>query len=89
MSGERGDAVVLMPPDDAFDRVYEDLIVPALRDAGFAVERERLVHLERTPGPARRALPRITNVADRVLVRLRPGLFAQQFVLRLRPLAAQ
>lgn len=57
------------------------------RAAGFDVERERLVHLERVPGPLRRALPRAANVGDRILVRLRPGLFAQQFVLRLRPRA--
>jgi 2-polyprenyl-3-methyl-5-hydroxy-6-metoxy-1,4-benzoquinol methylase len=57
------------------------------RAAGFVVEHERLVHLERAPGRVRRALPRVTNVADRVLVRLWPGFFAQQFVLRLRPRA--
>ncbi|HEX8083919.1 MAG TPA: class I SAM-dependent methyltransferase [Solirubrobacteraceae bacterium] len=55
------------------------------RSAGFEVERERLAHLERAPGPIRRALPRATNLVDRALVRLWPGLFAQQFVLRLRP----
>lgn len=56
------------------------------RDAGFMVEHEHLVHLEREPGLLRRALPRLTHVVDRGLVRASPGLFAQQFVLRLRPL---
>jgi 2-polyprenyl-3-methyl-5-hydroxy-6-metoxy-1,4-benzoquinol methylase len=55
------------------------------RSSGFAVERERLAHLERPPGPVRRALPLPANLVDRALVRLLPGLFAQQFVLRLRP----
>jgi O-antigen biosynthesis protein len=53
--------------------------------AGFVVERERFAHLERTPGPLRRALPLPMSLVDRALARLVPGLFAQQFVLRLRP----
>jgi 2-polyprenyl-3-methyl-5-hydroxy-6-metoxy-1,4-benzoquinol methylase len=56
-----------------------------VRDAGFTVERERFVHLERQPGPVRRALPLVTSVADRAIARAWPGMFAQQFVLRLRP----
>ena len=55
------------------------------RRAGFRVERERFAHLEREPGPVRRALPLLTSLADRALARLVPGVFAQQFVLRLRP----
>jgi SAM-dependent methyltransferase len=55
------------------------------RGAGFTVERERFAHLERPPGPIRRTLPFLTSLADRALARLLPGLFAQQFVLRLRP----
>jgi 2-polyprenyl-3-methyl-5-hydroxy-6-metoxy-1,4-benzoquinol methylase len=57
-----------------------------VRDAGFSVERERFVHLEREPGPLRRALPYPMSIVDRALARLVPGVFAQQFVLRLRPL---
>jgi 2-polyprenyl-3-methyl-5-hydroxy-6-metoxy-1,4-benzoquinol methylase len=53
--------------------------------AGFWVERERLTHLERRAGRVRRALPLPMSVLDRLLVRLWPGMFAQQFVLRLRP----
>jgi 2-polyprenyl-3-methyl-5-hydroxy-6-metoxy-1,4-benzoquinol methylase len=53
--------------------------------AGYAVERERFAHLERRPGPLRRALPLATSLGDRALARALPGLFAQQFVLRLRP----
>jgi 2-polyprenyl-3-methyl-5-hydroxy-6-metoxy-1,4-benzoquinol methylase len=53
--------------------------------AGFVVERERFAHLERPPGPLRRALPLPMSLVDRALARLAPGLFAQQFVLRLRP----
>jgi 2-polyprenyl-3-methyl-5-hydroxy-6-metoxy-1,4-benzoquinol methylase len=53
--------------------------------AGYEIERERFVHLERKLGPVRRALPLPTSVADRALARLWPGLFAQQFVMRLRP----
>jgi 2-polyprenyl-3-methyl-5-hydroxy-6-metoxy-1,4-benzoquinol methylase len=56
-----------------------------VESAGFAVERERFVHLERPPGPLRRRLPLVTSVIDRTLARALPGLFAQQFVLRLRP----
>jgi 2-polyprenyl-3-methyl-5-hydroxy-6-metoxy-1,4-benzoquinol methylase len=58
-----------------------------VRDAGFVVERERFVHLERRPGPLRRALPLPMSVFDRALARVLPGLFAQQFVLRLRTVA--
>jgi SAM-dependent methyltransferase len=54
--------------------------------AGFAIERERFVHLEREPGALGRAFPLPASLLRRALVRLRPGLFAQQFVLRLRPL---
>jgi len=53
--------------------------------AVFALERERLVHLEREPGRVRRALPLASSIVDRALARLLPGLFAQQFVMRLRP----
>jgi 2-polyprenyl-3-methyl-5-hydroxy-6-metoxy-1,4-benzoquinol methylase len=53
--------------------------------AGFTIERARFQHLERPPGPVRRRLPLATSVADRAMARLWPGLFAQQFVLRLRP----
>jgi 2-polyprenyl-3-methyl-5-hydroxy-6-metoxy-1,4-benzoquinol methylase len=56
-----------------------------VREAGFRVERERFVHLERRPGPLRRALPLPTSLVDRTLARLLPGFFAQQFVLRLSP----
>jgi 2-polyprenyl-3-methyl-5-hydroxy-6-metoxy-1,4-benzoquinol methylase len=56
------------------------------RDSGFAIERERFVHLERRPGPLRRRMPLAMSLFDRALARLLPGLFAQQFVLRLRPL---
>ena len=55
-----------------------------VRDAGFVVVAEGRIHLERRPGPLRRALPLATNLVDRALVRLLPGLFAQQFVLTLR-----
>jgi 2-polyprenyl-3-methyl-5-hydroxy-6-metoxy-1,4-benzoquinol methylase len=55
------------------------------RDAGFRIERERFVHLERPAGPVHRRLPLATALCDRLLARLLPGLFAQQFVLRLRP----
>jgi hypothetical protein len=55
------------------------------RGAGFSVERERFAHLERKPGPLRRALPLPMSLLDRALARLLPGLFAQQFVMRLRP----
>jgi 2-polyprenyl-3-methyl-5-hydroxy-6-metoxy-1,4-benzoquinol methylase len=55
--------------------------------AGFEIERERFTHLERRPGPLRRALPLPMNLVDRALVRLLPGFFAQQFLLRLRPRA--
>ena len=55
------------------------------RETGFVVAAEERVHLERAPGPVRRALPLATNLADRALVRVLPGLFAQQFVLTLRP----
>jgi 2-polyprenyl-3-methyl-5-hydroxy-6-metoxy-1,4-benzoquinol methylase len=54
--------------------------------AGFEIAHERFVHLERRGGPARRALPLAANLVDRSLVHLLPGVFAQQFVLRLRPL---
>jgi 2-polyprenyl-3-methyl-5-hydroxy-6-metoxy-1,4-benzoquinol methylase len=57
-----------------------------VRGAGFAIERERFIHLERPPGPVRRRLPLLTSLVDAGLARLLPGLFAQQFVLRLRPL---
>jgi methionine biosynthesis protein MetW len=57
-----------------------------VRRTGFEIARERFAHLERRSGPLRRALPLATTLVDRVLVRLFPGLFAQQFVLRLRPL---
>ena len=57
------------------------------RGAGFAVERERVAHLERAPGPIRRALPLPMSLVDRALARLLPGMFAQQFVMRLRPQA--
>jgi methionine biosynthesis protein MetW len=53
--------------------------------AGFRIERERFVHLERRPGPLRRALPVPMSIFDATLARLLPGLFAQQFVLRLSP----
>jgi 2-polyprenyl-3-methyl-5-hydroxy-6-metoxy-1,4-benzoquinol methylase len=56
-----------------------------VREAGFRVERERFVHLERRPGPLRRALPLPMSLVDRTLARLLPGIFAQQFVLRLSP----
>jgi 2-polyprenyl-3-methyl-5-hydroxy-6-metoxy-1,4-benzoquinol methylase len=56
-----------------------------VRGAGFAIERERFPHLERRPGPLRRALPLPMSIVDRTLARLFPGVFAQQFVLRLRP----
>jgi methionine biosynthesis protein MetW len=58
-----------------------------VRGAGFDIEDERFVHLERSAGPVRRALPLATTLADRALVRLSPGFFAQQFVLTLRPLS--
>lgn len=57
------------------------------RSTGFRIERERFVHLERRPGPLRRALPLPASLVDRALARVWPGLFAQQFVLRLRPCA--
>jgi 2-polyprenyl-3-methyl-5-hydroxy-6-metoxy-1,4-benzoquinol methylase len=53
--------------------------------AGFRVERERFAHLERPAGPIDRTLPMVASVGERALARLLPGLFAQQFVLRLRP----
>jgi 2-polyprenyl-3-methyl-5-hydroxy-6-metoxy-1,4-benzoquinol methylase len=55
------------------------------RRAGFEIDGERFVHIERPAGPIRRALPLLTSVLDRALARILPGLFAQQFVLRLRP----
>jgi 2-polyprenyl-3-methyl-5-hydroxy-6-metoxy-1,4-benzoquinol methylase len=58
-----------------------------VRDAGFVVEHAWLVVLERDAGRLRRALPAVAGVADRVLVHLAPGLFAQQFVFRLRAAA--
>jgi 2-polyprenyl-3-methyl-5-hydroxy-6-metoxy-1,4-benzoquinol methylase len=57
-----------------------------VRSSGFAIDRERFVHLERPPGPLRRRLPFAMSLVDRTLARLLPGLFAQQFVLRLSPL---
>ena len=54
-------------------------------DAGFAVEHEHRVHLERPPGVVARRLPLLAHAADRASVRVAPGLFTQQFVLRLRP----
>ena len=56
-----------------------------VRRAGFEIEAERFVHLERPAGPIRRTLPLPTSLIDRALARLVPGLFAQQFVLRLSP----
>jgi 2-polyprenyl-3-methyl-5-hydroxy-6-metoxy-1,4-benzoquinol methylase len=56
-----------------------------VRGAGFEIESERFVHLERAPGPLRRRLPLVTSIGDRMLARLLPGPFAQQFILRLRP----
>ena len=56
------------------------------RRSGFAIERERFVHVEREPGRLYRLSPRLTSAADAAVARLLPGLFAQQFVLRLRPL---
>ena len=53
--------------------------------AGFRIEHERFVHLERPGGPVRRALPLPMSLVDRAIARMWPGLFAQQFVLRLRP----
>jgi len=53
--------------------------------AGFEIERERFAHLERGPGPVRQALPLPMSLVDRALARLFPGIFAQQFVMRLRP----
>jgi 2-polyprenyl-3-methyl-5-hydroxy-6-metoxy-1,4-benzoquinol methylase len=56
-----------------------------VRSAGFAIERERFSPVEREPGLARRALPRVTDVAVKAALRAWPGLMAQQFVMRLRP----
>jgi 2-polyprenyl-3-methyl-5-hydroxy-6-metoxy-1,4-benzoquinol methylase len=56
-----------------------------VESAGFVLVRERLAHLEREPGRVRRALPFVSSIVDRALARLLPGLFAQQFVMRLRP----
>jgi 2-polyprenyl-3-methyl-5-hydroxy-6-metoxy-1,4-benzoquinol methylase len=55
------------------------------RAAGYRVESERFAHLERRPGPVRRAFPLPMSIVDRTLARLLPGLFAQQFVMRLSP----
>ena len=65
-----------------FTRVTAHRLV---RQAGFTVERERFVHLERPHGPVRGALPLVADVFDRACARVLPGLFARQFVLRLRP----
>ena len=54
-------------------------------DAGYTVERERFAHLERRPGPVHRTFPFAMSLVDRASARLLPGLFAQQFILRLRP----
>lgn len=56
-----------------------------VRDAGYAVERERHAPIEQAPGLLRRTLPRATDVAVKSLLRVWPELMAQQFVLRLRP----
>jgi 2-polyprenyl-3-methyl-5-hydroxy-6-metoxy-1,4-benzoquinol methylase len=56
-----------------------------VRSAGFVVERERFSPIEQQPGRLRRALPRATDRAVKALLRVWPELFAQQFVLRLRP----
>jgi 2-polyprenyl-3-methyl-5-hydroxy-6-metoxy-1,4-benzoquinol methylase len=54
-------------------------------DAGFSVERERFTPIESLPGPIGRWLPRVGGFATRALLPFLPNLFAQQFVLRLRP----
>jgi 2-polyprenyl-3-methyl-5-hydroxy-6-metoxy-1,4-benzoquinol methylase len=58
-----------------------------VRGAGFAIERERFSPIEQPPGVMRRLLPRATDVAVKTLLRVWPELFAQQFVMRLRPAA--
>jgi 2-polyprenyl-3-methyl-5-hydroxy-6-metoxy-1,4-benzoquinol methylase len=58
-----------------------------VRGAGFAIERECFAPIEQPPGLMRRLLPRATDVAVKSLMRIWPELLAQQFVLRLRPLA--
>ncbi|MFL5780721.1 MAG: class I SAM-dependent methyltransferase [Thermoleophilaceae bacterium] len=55
------------------------------RTAGFEVERERFSPIEVPPGRLRRALPRVTDVAVKTILRIWPELMAQQFILRLRP----
>ncbi|MEA2365798.1 MAG: hypothetical protein QOI32_1310 [Thermoleophilaceae bacterium] len=56
-----------------------------VRGAGFVIEHERFVHMERAPGPVRHVLRLPMSIMDRALARLLPGLFAQQIVMRLRP----
>lgn len=57
-----------------------------VRDAGLVLEHERFTPVEQEPGLARRAMPRLTDVLVRSLVRVWPELMAAQFVLRLRPI---
>jgi 2-polyprenyl-3-methyl-5-hydroxy-6-metoxy-1,4-benzoquinol methylase len=56
-----------------------------VRSAGFVVERERFSPIEQPAGRLRRMLPRVTDRAVKALLGVWPELFAQQFVLRLRP----
>lgn len=48
MTGSTPLAVVLMPPGEAFDRIREGLVVPALLDAGFAIAPSAPYHLAST-----------------------------------------
>ena len=56
-----------------------------VHSAGFVVERERVAPLEPPPRALWWLRPVIASLAARALARAWPSLFAQQFVLRLRP----